>query len=462
MSLFLQDGLKWLENKSKKIKREIKNIKTKEGYRGIMGNIPSVDAVNNSDSDFTTTVTLTDNLAQGINTYNTKYDSLNTATKTYLGKTSEYGVDKNYNMFINTPMDFSKITATPYTKGVCVANGASSNNTLHGLTDAGVNFTAAYPNNFANTPTGAKEAINACKLWAADTQTYSSSSTNPTSTYFAVTKDTSDDPKFKCYTGNTLSGEPKQYTVKQVAYVLANSSDVDQGGFFSDGTFGVYNSKPTADADTSNPNNISTRFAAPLAGYEYCDKMVGGSLNPKSITATLGANCTNVTGKPVNIRFIRVNASGIPWMFIQISQLAVFAISNGVGMNVATSQNNNKAVATASSQYSWYTEPVRAIDGQLAARSYPYIFHSGSYGTEWWQLDLGQEYPVYQIDYYNREGCCQDRARGMTLQFKDGSGGNWDSAQLVQVKDPVSGANAPSLKFLSDAMKQTFMIAQAS
>lgn len=452
MSTFLEQGLKLFANK-----------KEKEGYRGILGSDPNIDSLNQNDQDFDSARRLKNNLSQGIDDYNTKYAVLEKKTNDYLGMTAQYGSNKNYNLFINKPMAYREITATPYVNGSCIANGAS-NAALSSLTDASTKgFDTAYPNNFPNTTDGTMEATNACKLWAADTQ--AGSSTNPYKTYFAVTKDNVTS-KFKCFTGDTLSGTPQQYTVKRVAYSVASSNDATRGGLFMNGTVGVYNEvRPDTNFDPSNPYNVNTRFASPLDGYTSCDRFVGGALKVESINATLGANCNNMSTLPVKVRYVYINNTQDPSIgdgYIQISQLAVWGFLNGTGQNVATRSVNNQAVVnsgigvnyTNPTHSSWWqggSAPENAIDGVLSSRGI--MYHSASSSrTEWWSLDLGKEFPVYQIDYYNRPDF-QWRAKGMTMQLKDGNG------TLITLKNPQTGANTNTLIFNTNS-KQSFVISQ--
>jgi len=375
--------------------------------------------------------------------------------------TAQYGQNKNYNLFINKPLNNSQINASPYVNGSCISNGIS-NAALAGLTDASTTgFDAAYPDNFAN----ALDAKQACKLWAADTQNYSSSSSsssNPTETYFAITKNS--DNKFKCFTGNALSGTPSQYTVKKTAYSVASSNDATRGGLFLDGTLGVYNHiRPELPPDPSNPYNVKTSFLAPLAGYTTCDKFIGGALNVDSINATLGANCTNTTNLPVNVRYIYIQASPtVRDSYIQISQLAVFGFINGVGQNVASKLVNSNASASCGNGASYTngyprgykgSDPNTAIDGILSSRPWPSIYHSATVlKTEWWKLDLGKNYPIYQIDYYNRADLASWRAQGMLMQLFDNVG------SPVTIKDPHTGANVTTFTFRSANAKQSFVI----
>ena len=468
-------GLEWLENKAKKIEKIMEEkIYKREGYRGIMGAIPQVDTINSSDADFAKTRSITNNLAQGIGSFNLANNALNDATQAYLGATANYGSNKNYNVFINKPVDFSQIISTPYENTTCAANSS-----FGGLKDTSTQgFDTAYPidpttkTNFPN----ANAAINACKLWAADTQTTptgnglasvsatssasSVAAANSDKTYFAVTKDDTNS-HYKCYTG-ILTGKPSQYSVKQTAYVLANSTDADSGGLFSDGTIGVYNSNPPPEpADPINPSN-AVYINTALTGYDSCDKWIGGSLNANTIKATLGANCTNITVKPVSIRYIQILNSGNPDGFLQVSKLKVLAFVNGVSKNVGLINNNRLLRATSGNGTITGENPTnRGWRGhspnyplfEWNTSSWPWIYHSDTTSVnEWWQLDLGQEFLVYQVDYYNRTGCCQGRAEGMKIKFLD------KNKTVVNVKNPDTGASTSYLTFKDGSAVQKFMV----
>lgn len=463
MSLSFGDAIEWLKKKANQ----------KEGYRGVMGPISRIDDMNASDIDFSNTTTFNNNLAQGIATYNTKYNALSSATHDYLGMTARYGDNKNFNVFVNTPMDFGSITASAgYTGGGgCISNNITTGSgspyqALAGLTDASTQgFDTVYPPaRFPNTPAGTALAMKACKLWAADSQT-SSSSTNPTKTYFALTRDTTAN-KFKCFTGNVLNNDkPTPYMVKQLAYKVASSNNATRGGLFMDGTIGVYNHNiPTTGADTANPYNIQSPFLSPLTKYIKCDKWIGGSVNPNTVSASLGVNCSNTNGLPVNMRYVYVKISSSGYM--QISQIVVLAIVNGTGKNVANATDNSnspKPVATSGNgpdytnvtnrSWSQGSPPEKAIDGTASPRYHPEMYHSPADSTvnEWWSVDLGKEYPVYEIDYYNRNGCCPERAIGMKMQFKDNAG------NFVDVKDS-NGNITNAIIIPSSALVQKFPI----
>ena len=375
-------------------------------------------------------------------------------------------------------MDFSKIISTPYEGTTCAANSSYG-----GLKDTSTQgFDTAYPIN-PTTKTNfsdANAAINACKLWAADTQTTptgnglasvsetssasSVAAANSDKTYFAVTKDDTNS-HYKCYTG-ILTGKPSQYSVKQTAYVLANSTDADSGGLFLDGTIGVYNSNPPPEpADPSNPQN-SVYINTALTGYGSCDKWFGGSINPNTIKASLGVNCTNITIKPVNVRYIQILNSGNPNGYMQISKVKVLAIVNGVSKNIGAGSSNrlltrNSATSGRGSKpgenpinngWGW-SPPWLALIDWPSNYGWPWMYHSATpNASEWWQLDLGQEFLVYEVDYYNRVGCCQERAEGMKMKFLD------KNKTEINVKNPDTGASTAYLTFKDGSAVQKFMV----
>jgi hypothetical protein len=85
------------------------------------------------------------------------------------------------------------------------------------------------------------------------------------------------------------------------------------------------------------------------------------------------------------------------------------------GVNIAQGKT-----ATASSV--WDTAagstPDKAVDG-IAPAAYPNIFHSGSGDrTPWWQVDLGKVNLIQRIVIWNRQDCCQNRLRDITVQIK--------------------------------------------
>lgn len=114
------------------------------------------------------------------------------------------------------------------------------------------------------------------------------------------------------------------------------------------------------------------------------------------------------------IRYIKVlfrETDGV----IQISQLAVY--SNGI--NIAPN-----GTASAANTYNFGSSINFPIDGTLSEREFPNIYHSyepsglGSSSFGYWLLDLGQEFAVDQIVYYNRISD-NTRAIGMLIETYD-------------------------------------------
>ena len=131
-----------------------------------------------------------------------------------------------------------------------------------------------------------------------------------------------------------------------------------------------------------------------------------------------GFNPSSVFKKNM-VRYIKVNANP-GGECLQISQIAVY--SNGV--NIAPGKK-----VSASSVHSPPAAPKNAIDGTLDNKNFPNIYHSVCKKGDYWQLDLGKEYDVDEIVYYNRRDCCQTRASGMVVQIFDN---NMSQSQFTQ------------------------------
>lgn len=92
---------------------------------------------------------------------------------------------------------------------------------------------------------------------------------------------------------------------------------------------------------------------------------------------------------------------------IQISQLAVYSKCINIAPNGTPSALNT---------YGFDTSANYPIDGTLEARAFPFIYQSyepSNFG--YWLLDLGQEFFVDKIVYYNRSDSNSDRANGMLI-----------------------------------------------
>jgi|GEM_PF-3577280 len=103
------------------------------------------------------------------------------------------------------------------------------------------------------------------------------------------------------------------------------------------------------------------------------------------------------------------------------------------GVNVAQGKT-----ATASSTWDASATAAKAVDG-VAPAAYPEIFHSGSADrTPWWQVDLGRVYLIQRIVLWNRQDCCQNRLRDITVQIQ-GPGNEVLFETLVNPGDILGG-----------------------
>ena len=98
------------------------------------------------------------------------------------------------------------------------------------------------------------------------------------------------------------------------------------------------------------------------------------------------------------------------------SQILVQNHMNGTLANLNRSLSDFSS--TASDIYNPASTTAKSIDGTLSARGYPDIYCSSSFPS-FWQLDLGQEYSIDRIEFYNRADCCGDRAQKMTMSLLD-------------------------------------------
>ena len=120
-------------------------------------------------------------------------------------------------------------------------------------------------------------------------------------------------------------------------------------------------------------------------------------------------------GKKNPVRYVKLSYPSNSGMCIQISQIAVY--SNGV--NVAVGKTVTAPNVYSQGYYAGQAIAKNAIDGTLSTKDYPNIYHSTCAVGDYWQLDLGQEFDVDKIVYYNRRDCCSERSNGMVVQIFD-------------------------------------------
>ncbi len=232
------------------------------------------------------------------------------------------------------------------------------------------------------------------------------------------------------------------------AYEIGNNNNVyfrsgDDGWGYTMTQVSDYKMISNTVIDQGNPGGIQSVNTVPT-GYEKCDAVIGGGIMKSSISASFGRNCSNITNPPLNVRYVKVTANN-KGDCIQISQIVVNAFVNGAITNVAPRGTTTASESWSTGVFGWgwgkvkYLEEI-AIDGTNAPRAYPNIYHSVCQQNTFWELDLGRDYLVTEIVYYNRSDCCSDRANGMKIQLtaKDGT-----------VYQPI---------ILSSALKQAFNI----
>jgi hypothetical protein len=371
------------------------------------------------------------------NTFDTYTNNLSNAKKTLFAKINKYAEnirasDINYNFFTNSllnPNDISLnsneqcIDGTLLTQSDSVYTIDPNFNIAYsgmlgagagaGSGDAGVNFSSF------------KEAKKACKTWAYDSSKNS----------FAVAKRPGGG--YDCYTSSGTPPTYPNYLTESVAYSIAkgaDNGDAKFGGLFANGQIGLYN------GNSGDPNSIFDNGFNSYGGHAACDVWNGGKITPSTITASYGRNCHNVGDiSPKKVRWLLIKATGAATV-IQIARIAVYAFVNGKLVNVVNIDTNKQMGIWASPHYGRMANQYWPVVGNLEARAYPYIYHSRGSVNDYWVLDLGKEYDVSQIDYFNRKDCCNDRSNGMQLIVYNSGWGeavgyklNADMHQIIKV-----------------------------
>jgi hypothetical protein len=95
--------------------------------------------------------------------------------------------------------------------------------------------------------------------------------------------------------------------------------------------------------------------------------------------------------------------------FLQIGELEVYAMINGISTNISNNTNVTKTVTSSSEHGS--SPNLQAIDGNPDT-----MYHSnGGSNNEWWKIQFDKLYTINKIIYFNRKDCCQIRAKGTEL-----------------------------------------------
>lgn len=133
---------------------------------------------------------------------------------------------------------------------------------------------------------------------------------------------------------------------------------------------------------------------------ESCEDS-SASLSPAASVAKGEPNCKAPVTTPSPSRATEAT----DWL--QISYVEVLSAS---GENLAL----NKPAS--SSGAGWGTDAMNPVTGPPGVRSYDQGYHSDSTGG-WWMVDLGGEFIVSEVVFYNRGDCCHDRAKTAVVQL---------------------------------------------
>lgn len=137
-------------------------------------------------------------------------------------------------------------------------------------------------------------------------------------------------------------------------------------------------------------------------------------------------------------RYIKVFFPTLPTGIIQISQIAVY--SDGINVALTGTTIAGNVLGDASSKDI-------PINGDLSVRDFPEIYHSSeTMSDRYWLLDLGAEFVVNRIVYYNRVVGYASRAIGMVIDTYNATYNN-----------SLPNDTAPLNRFtLTDGLIQTF------
>jgi len=239
-------------------------------------------------------------------------------------------------------------------------------------------------------------------------------------------------------------------------YVLESTSSGSPPGtarFYTDTTIDNYTPEKWITANDityseSNPNGYQIyKIIEPYTG-----PLPTTTRSPSQPQPTANITANKIVLNNVNTPNIIIGGTNYG-KILEISQLAVYSMINGVKTNVAP-----KGTATSSSVYTPPSTDQRvysasnAIDGLLQIKNHlddkpPFCSKTISSNTigETWTLTLDKTYTIDSIVFYNRADCCQERANGVTVKFYNNSSLtvpvgtytlNSDLIQKIQIAPP--------------------------
>jgi len=151
--------------------------------------------------------------------------------------------------------------------------------------------------------------------------------------------------------------------------------------------------------------------------------------------AAIPVSVTPAASMP-NARYVRLSNA---YQCLQISQIACY---DNQGVNQCFGKPTSY-----STTYGYGSQPNFAVDGTMASRSFPQIFHSGCKSNDYFMVDMSAVYPIKKIVYYNRADCCQNRATGILVELLDANkqtvwtgtlAGNQSMESIVTIAKPFN------------------------
>ena len=118
-------------------------------------------------------------------------------------------------------------------------------------------------------------------------------------------------------------------------------------------------------------------------------------------------------------RFVRLQSAS---SYLQVSYIAVSTPDGKV-------VSERKGVTSSCGSCGYPAAPNVIVNGKAEARAHPGEWHATS-NLDWIEIDLGQDYPVSKVVFYNRADCCQERSNQAILTLLDSNRGTVDSALL--------------------------------
>ena len=188
----------------------------------------------------------------------------------------------------------------------------------------------------------------------------------------------------------------------------------------NDGTYKIANDYPNNNNTTNtftyyignNPSDSKSVLivpTTPAAAQSWVIRPVTATATAAAKAApTAAATAAAASATGTGIDYIKIQAA--PNQYLQISQVAVYTMINGVETNIATNKEYASAKATSILPDGADTvkyRPENAVDGILEAKNFhdttKKAFHSGNTGDrESWFLVLNKPYNITKIVYYNR------------------------------------------------------------